>query len=406
MATQNLSISVENLAPQSGTSLTPVWAGFHNGNFDTFDPGAVATEGLERIAEDGNTAVISNEFNTSGFGDVDTVVGGAPIAPGATARQTVTVDSSQGRYFNYAAMVLPSNDTFIANSNPLAFEIFDAQGNFVGAEFTVGGDRAYDAGTEVNDELPENTAFFGQQTPDTGVEENGVVTLATGFNPAGSGGILDSPDFANADYTQPGYQFARIRVANLVQGTRRSDVLSGTDAQDDIFAGRGNDLIRSGEGNDRIYAGRGRDTIFVGSGNNIIKAGRGNDRVIAGDGDNIINTGSGRDRVIVGDGDNTIETGSGSDIIVSGSGNNSIDAGTGRDFVFAGDGNDTFVLNAGRGQVNIFNYDINDQFSLGKGLSSDEALDVSTRGSNTIISNGDDVLATLRGVQVNTVDFA
>ena len=72
-------------------------------------------------------------------------------------------------------------------------------------------------GTEVNDELPENTAFFGQAAPNTGVDENGVIgTIGTdlpdqpGFLPPGSGGILDDPRFRMGDFLVPGYPFVKI----------------------------------------------------------------------------------------------------------------------------------------------------------------------------------------------------
>jgi hypothetical protein len=77
-------------------------------------------------------------------------------------------------------------------------------------DFTVMGGMVRDAGTEVNDELPMNTAFFGQMTPDTGVDENGVVNIPAGFLPGGP--ILSTAMFANADFTAMGYQVARIEV--------------------------------------------------------------------------------------------------------------------------------------------------------------------------------------------------
>lgn len=400
MSTQKLSISVENLAPQNGTSLTPTWVGFHNGGFDTYNRGEAVTQGLERIAEDGITSVISQEFADSGFGDVDGVAGAAPITPDTTARTSLEVDPATGRYFSYASMVLPSNDTFIANGNPLAFEVFDENGNFIGTEFTV--TQALDAGTEVNDELPANTAFFGQAAPDTGVEENGVVTLAEGFNPVGSGGILDSPDFVNADYTVPGYEFARIRVALQIDGTAGRDRLFGTQAQEDFFAGDGNNTLFGNGGNDRFYSGSGDDRIFGGSGNDVVEAGDGNNQVFGNGGDDKITTGSGNDRVFAGSGDDIIKTGVGNDVVYGNGGDDYFDLGTGRDRVFASSGSDTFVLNGGEGQVQIFNYGSNDVFSLGAGLSAD-SLDVFKRGSNTIIRSGNDVLATLRGVQVSEI---
>jgi hypothetical protein len=107
-------------------------------------------------------------------------------------------------------LIIPSNDFFIANGNPLAHRIFDDAGNFLGADFVVTGAQVLDAGTEINDELLETTAFFSQSVPDTGTREGAGVELATGFIP--NGRILSSPDFANADFTAAGYEAARFRV--------------------------------------------------------------------------------------------------------------------------------------------------------------------------------------------------
>jgi hypothetical protein len=107
-------------------------------------------------------------------------------------------------------MVLPSNDTWVANGNPLAHPIFDENGQFMATGFFITGAEGLDAGTEVNDEVPENTAFFGQSTPNTGVDEIGVVTLQRGFSQVGSGSILDSDRFAMADFLQPGYPVVKI----------------------------------------------------------------------------------------------------------------------------------------------------------------------------------------------------
>ncbi len=211
-----LKVAIESLTPENGTFLTPVWVGFHDGTFDLYDIGSPAATFLERLAEDGNNGPLSTAFAASGAGVVDgTIPGpGGAIGPGEKATMLFTVDDSQAssRYFSYAAMVVPSNDAFISNDNPLAVEIFDADGNFLGADFIVLGSAVRDAGTEVNDEIPMNTALFGQTTPNTGVDENGVVHVHPGFLPPGSGGILDSAMFANADFTASGYQVARVTV--------------------------------------------------------------------------------------------------------------------------------------------------------------------------------------------------
>ncbi len=222
-AAVDVRVTIENLSPANGTYLTPLWVGFHDGTFDLYDMGAPVSPNLERLAEDGNTAPISTAFGASGVGAMDGTIMSAsgPFAPGASASMDFTLDASSPntRYFSYAAMVIPSNDAFIANGDPMAISLFDSADHFVGADFLVLGDRVLDAGTEVNDELPANTAFFGQATPNTGTDENGVVHLHTGFMPAGSGGILDDPMFANADFTAVDYRVARITVTAVPEGT-------------------------------------------------------------------------------------------------------------------------------------------------------------------------------------------
>lgn len=217
MNTKTVTISVESLSPDNGTLLTPLWFGFHDGTFDTYDRGRPVSPGLESLAEDGATELISQEFDLAGFGTVQGAIPGTedtpgPIDPGETASLTVELDSSDptSRFFSYASMVLPSNDFFIANGNERAHAIFDEEGNFIGADFIVLGSNVLDAGSEVNDEIPANTAFFGQAAPNTGVPENGVVELAGGFIPGGP--ILSDPTFSNADFTADGYEVARIRV--------------------------------------------------------------------------------------------------------------------------------------------------------------------------------------------------
>lgn len=213
-------VTITNLAPAQGNFLTPMWVGFHNGSFDIFNIGAAASIGLERIAEDGDTAALSTAFTASALGNAQATITGPvdpPIAPGQTTHMDFNLDGTDAlnRYFSYSTMIIPSNDAFIANDDPTAFQIFANDGSFLGASILVLGRFVHDAGTEVNDELPANTAFFGQTVPDTGVNEGGVVHLHPGFNPLGSGGILDDPMFANADFTADGYQVALITVSEI-----------------------------------------------------------------------------------------------------------------------------------------------------------------------------------------------
>lgn len=222
-------VRIENLAPDAGTFLTPLWVGFQDGSFDLYDTGALASAlpfagsfALERMAEDGDLATLITDFATLQPGGPQGVIrsNGAmpPIAPGASVARLFQVDPSVDRYFSYASMVLPSNDAFIANANPKASELFNAQGAFVGNSFVVSGTQVRDAGTEVNDELPATTAFFGQQTPDTGVATSDPIAVHPGFAAPNQGGILADPMFANADFTQPGYELLRVSFTEVDRG--------------------------------------------------------------------------------------------------------------------------------------------------------------------------------------------
>src|SRR5688572_11397003 len=216
-------VRIENISPSNGTYVTPLFVGFHNGQFDIFNPGSAASVAVERLAEDGDTAPLAADFLASGAGLIQSTIpgpGGVPpvFPPGTNASQTFVVESTAAtsRFFSFGSMVVPSNDAFISNPDPQAFRVFDDAGNFIPRTITVLGSQVWDAGTEVNDEVPQNTAFFGQVTPNTGVPEGGVVQIHPGFrgsvaNP-GTPAILADPRFANADFKLPGYEVARITI--------------------------------------------------------------------------------------------------------------------------------------------------------------------------------------------------
>ncbi|MGL5080149.1 MAG: spondin domain-containing protein [Microcoleaceae cyanobacterium] len=403
MATQQVTISVENLAPANGTLVTPVWFGFHDGNFDTYDRGRPASPGLESVAEDGATALISQEFDLSGFGSVQgTILGTAgtpgPIDAGEVATFMVELDLSdpQSQYFNYAAMLIPSNDFFIANGNEKAFEIVDENGNFIGVEFIVAGSNVLDAGTEVNDEVPANTAFFGQQTPNTGVDENGVVQLANGFIPEGD--ILNDPRFVNADFTAPDYQVARIRVFiaddrsgnDEVVGTDENETLQGGDGNDTVAGGLGNDLVEGNDGNDLLRGDEnlrssspngGNDTLFGGAGNDSLGGKGGNDQLFGEEGN---------------------------DQLFGDAGDDLIDGGLGIDRLFGGEGADQFVLAVGAGRDSVRDFVVTeDVFLLSEGLAF-EQLELSQGGNNVLIqfAETNELLAVVSNLQVSDLTAA
>jgi hypothetical protein len=58
----SLKVTITNIAPTGDVYLTPVWIGFHNGSFDSYDGGTASAAELDALAEDGNTGPISGVF--------------------------------------------------------------------------------------------------------------------------------------------------------------------------------------------------------------------------------------------------------------------------------------------------------------------------------------------------------
>ncbi len=187
----SLQISITNNSSVGGLTLTPLYGAFHDGTFDTFDVGSVASAGLEALAEDGNPQPIADARLAAHPNSQGTLItapqgfAGAPlIEPGETGTVTVNVDTAN-QFFSYLSMILPSNDQFIGNGDAMAHQLFDASGNFLGDQtINVTGQNAYDAGTEVND---GQGSPFAQLGAGAASDENGVVQQAPGIdNFAGS----------------------------------------------------------------------------------------------------------------------------------------------------------------------------------------------------------------------------
>ena len=214
-------VTVENVSPESGTLITPVWVGFHSANFDSYD-GGVSLDGfpgMEEIAEDGNTGPLSDSFALQVADGVQGVVAGpgGPLAPGQSGSVRFDLDPNTNRYFSYVSMVIPSNDAFVANGSPLAHRVFDVNGVFTPFTFYILGNEVNDGGTEVNDEVPANTAALNQAAPQTGVDENGVVTDHPGFIPGGN--VLAA--IPNGQFIAPGYRIAKVTVKAAPTTTTR-----------------------------------------------------------------------------------------------------------------------------------------------------------------------------------------
>ena len=171
-----LQVKVENLAPANGISFAPLRVGFHNGTFDAFNLGGVATAPIISVAEGGGGTDWFPAFMaadpTATLGSVLPPPGG-PLLPGATSTATFTIDTAVNQFFTFAAMAVPSNDFFIGNDEPTEYHLFDTAGNLLINSILQKSTDIWDAGSEVFDPLA--AAFVGTNSLRT--DQNSVVAL-------------------------------------------------------------------------------------------------------------------------------------------------------------------------------------------------------------------------------------
>lgn len=168
----DVTVTVQNLAPAASVSFAPLHLGFHGGHFDAFDLGGVASEPIVSVAEGGAGGAWQAAFAAADPTAVRGTVGGL-LLPGATASLTLRVDTSINRMFSFAGMVVPSNDFFIGNDDPLAYRVLDASGALALSSITVSARDIWDAGSEVFD--PAAAAFVGNN--DARTAQGSVVAL-------------------------------------------------------------------------------------------------------------------------------------------------------------------------------------------------------------------------------------
>jgi len=199
----DIRIDYTNELSADGFFMTPVWFAFQDGEtpdvagdatFDLFTNGQAATLGLELLAEDGiinrdnmdgTFSGLDPEFAAAGVpGNRQGIVfgpqgfGGAPVIdPGETGTAfTTPVNTARYQYLTLASMIIPSNDTFIGNGNPEAWQIFNTDGSLNDAAdgvvdgfvtINIFGDSIYDAGTEDNTGLGAAFSATGGLATDT-----------------------------------------------------------------------------------------------------------------------------------------------------------------------------------------------------------------------------------------------
>lgn len=172
-------VTVTNLT--RGQSFTPILVATHEPSVRLFEVGEAASEELATLAEGGDIGPLEQSLlDTGKVSDTANSGGLLPdglLEPGESVTITVTADGA-ARQVSLAAMLIPTNDTFMAFRN-LALPR--------GRSAIVGRSPGYDAGSEPNDELCENIPgpVCGGEgaSPDAGGE--GFVHIQAGIHGIG-----------------------------------------------------------------------------------------------------------------------------------------------------------------------------------------------------------------------------
>jgi len=199
-----LRVTVQNLAPANSVSFAALRLGFHNGTFDSFNNGQASGMPAISIAEGGTgnlwfPAFAAAEPNAT-LGSVVRPAGGS-LRPGESAFSDFLVDPSINRFFTFGSMVVPSNDHWIGNDNPMQYMLFNAMGQLNITSISQFGRQVWDNGSETED--PANAAFLVGSVNANRTPQNGVVS----FN-------FDRLDAFNGLTTTAGYVFQRQFGAN------------------------------------------------------------------------------------------------------------------------------------------------------------------------------------------------
>ncbi|NEO59670.1 MAG: calcium-binding protein [Moorea sp. SIO4G2] len=233
----------------------------------------------------------------------------------------------------------------------------------------------------------------------------------------GSGAFLDAkgnPIFDPFPQSPGGGGFD-LDAIGVINEADDDQTLIGGNGSDNLVGGTGDDLLKGANGrdtlsgfggNDTLIGGNGQDGLIGGAGNDLLKGGNGRDSLIGGAGDDSLNGGNGQDSLIGGAGDDSLKGGNGQDSLIGGAGDDSLKGGNGRDRLIGGagddllkggNGKDTFVIAAGEGTDTIEDFR-NDMIELFGGISFNDL----TFSGNDIFF-GDEVLATLRGIDTSTL---
>lgn len=181
-------VRITNLTP--GQSFTPILGATHSAAAAIFVPGTPASAELKTLAEEGNVAPLTAALNAMPASVIEVTATTGLSGPGVTRSLTLMGGGTYNR-LSLAAMLIPTNDAFIGLDTALP----------MGSEVKVVYAYAYDAGTEVNDELcasipgpsfPECGGPGGGGSPGKG---EGAIVISSGM--LGVGNFARTRDWNN-----------------------------------------------------------------------------------------------------------------------------------------------------------------------------------------------------------------
>ncbi|EDX82843.1 FG-GAP repeat domain protein [Synechococcus sp. PCC 7335] len=417
--------------------------------------GDINGDGFDDVIINAPTAIYGASYNVS-YAGTNYVVFGSDSGFSPLLRPN-SLDGSNG-FIIEGTKVYSESGFSVSGAGDFNGDGFDDL--IIGAPYTSTGAYVVEKG----DEPGESYVVFGTDAGFGAVFElssidgsNGFVLTgidtddSSGFSVSGAGDINgDGFDdlIVGAPYADPngsgsGESYVVFGAADIDSntstrfGTNGNDTLIGGKNKDILFGLAGNDFLDGSNGDDTLDGGRGRDTLFGGNGNDTLigradndtlDGGKGNDTLDGGKGNDTLDGGRGRDVLFGGNGNDTLigradndtlDGGKGNDLLDGGRGNDLLTGGSGRDFLLGNDGDDTivgggnndtltggngrdtFVLSLGNGIDTITDFDTKDLIGLTGGLSLGA---LSFIGSDILISDTSEVLATLTGIDTTSLN--
>lgn len=166
-------VTITNLTPVGSQPLSPPLVVVHSRRADVWSLGEIANHGVAAIAEDADNSVLESALPmVRGVRSVRTVPGG-PIAPGAS--RTFTVESGdRADRLSVLTMLVNTNDAFTG------LDAVHLRGH--GATLRT---RAYDAGSEVNNERTTHIPGPCCNNPFVRAPEGAVIRMHGGITGVG-----------------------------------------------------------------------------------------------------------------------------------------------------------------------------------------------------------------------------